>query len=156
MKYTQLLERSCVTLFIFGVALGVPLGAWLWPKEKIVVREGTADNPAAITSVNLMITDGNGVVNTWNTITHHEAMSVMDLLETVHATGNIVLTTKSGTGGSPDIAAIDGVANDPEQQLRWQYWVNNMKQERAPAKYYLKPGDIVVVARARDVAVDEQ
>lgn len=154
MRYTQLLERSCMALFIAGIAFGIPLGAWLWPKERVVVREGTPDNPAAISSVHLMINYGDGNIRTWNTITHHEAMSVMNLLETVHAAGNITLTTTIGANGLPEIAAIDGVANDPSSGLRWQYWVNNVIPHRSVTKYYLKPGDIVVVARGRDTTQD--
>lgn len=139
-----MLTRWGMTMLVFGIVLGVPLGATLWPKEKVIVRQGTPDTPAAVTSVNLMINYASGTVKTWNTITHHESMSVLNLLETVHAAGGIVLLTGADGSGKSGVFSIDGLGNDPKSGLSWHFWVNNVYEPRAASKYYLRPGDIVV------------
>lgn len=146
-KSTIMAPRSLTPLHLALIAIvflvaGVLLGR-IFFERTIVVREGTADTPAAMTSVNLMIDNGE-IVRTWNTISWNEAMSIMHLLEKVAATGNIAMETEIGPDGLPRILAIDGVTNDPEGDLYWQYWVNNNYEPRTPSKYYLKPGDIVV------------
>jgi hypothetical protein len=105
------------------------------------VREGTADTPAALTSVNLMIDDGHGNVKTWNTVSWHEAMSVMDLLDLVASTGNITYTTSADR---TKVVSVNGVSTTGTSTERWQFWVNNTYEPKIPNKYYLKPGDIVL------------
>jgi hypothetical protein len=150
MNYTRFIERWSMSLFIVGIVIGVPVGAYLWPSKEIVVREGTPDNPAAISSVNLMVNYGNGTIKTWNTITHHESMSVLDLLQKVHAANNIVLTTGPDESGAIKVRSIDEISEDPDKGLGWHYWVNNTREPRIAGKYYLKPGDIVVWALSMD------
>ena len=54
-----------IVIFVTGLVIGALLGG-TFHKETVVVREGTADTPAAQTSVNLMIDNGHGSVRTWN------------------------------------------------------------------------------------------
>ena len=136
----HLLKNERVITLVAGLAIGILLGA-LFHKETVVVREGTADTPAALTSVNLMIDNGKGKVTTWNTISWHEAMSIMDLLEFVASTKNITLTTNKER---TRVESIDGVLATGTSSARWQYWVDNVYEPRTANKYYLKPGDIVV------------
>lgn len=143
MLQNKLMVRYCGALFVLGLVIGGALGAMLH-KETIIVRPNVADTPAALTSVNLMIDYGNGTVKTWNTVTWHEAMSIMNLLETVAGAEEITLLTKDDGDKNITITTIDGVANDSEKNLRWQYWINNTYEPRVASKYYLKPGDIVV------------
>jgi hypothetical protein len=132
------LALVAVTFLVTGLLFG-----WIFFERTVIVREGTADTPAAMTSVNLMIDNGT-TVRTWNTISWNEAMSIMHLLEKVATTGNITMNTELGPDGLPRVLTIDNISNDPEQDLSWQYWVNNNYEPRTPSKYYLKPGDIVV------------
>lgn len=136
----HLLKNERVITLVAGLAIGILLGA-LFHKETVVVREGTADTPAALTSVNLMIDNGKGKVTTWNTISWHEAMSIMDLLEFVASTKNITLTTNKER---TRVESIDGVLATGTSSERWQYWVDNVYEPRTANKYYLKPGDIIV------------
>jgi hypothetical protein len=130
------------TLLALGFVIGGALGASLH-KETIIVRQGTADTPAALTSVNLMIDYGTGTVRTWNTVTWHEAMSVLNLTETVTGAETIPLLTKADKDGLTTVASIDGIQNDAKTNMRWQYWINNTYEPRIASKYFLKPGDIV-------------
>lgn len=140
---TQFSFKKTLIIALLMLLLGVLLGATFY-KETIVVREGTADTPAAMTSVNLMIDEGNGTVKTWNTVSWHEAMSVLDLLEAVAATKNITLLTANNAAKQEAVTTINGITNDTREGKRWQYWVNNTYEPRVASKYYLKPGDIVV------------
>lgn len=128
-------------MLAFGVVLlliGVAIGASFFTKT-IVAREGTADTPAAMTSVNLMIDYGTGTIRTWNTVTWHEAQSVLTLMKEVAATKNITLEMTADEAG---VLSIDGAKNSSTEL--WQYWVNNSYQPVPASKYYLKPGDIVM------------
>ena len=136
----DILKKEHIITLIAGIVIGAILGATLH-KNTVIVREGVADNPAALTSVNLMIDNGHGSVRTWNTVTWHEAMSVMDLLDLVSGTGNITYT---GNKERTKVVSIDGVLASATSSERWQYWVNNNYEPRVPDKYYLKPGDIIV------------
>lgn len=130
-------------ILAFGVVMlviGVFVGA-IFFKKTIVAREGTADTPAAMSAVNLMIDYGTGTIKTWNTVSWHEAQSVLTLMQEVAATKNITLETTSDAAG---VLSIDGTENSSEGDLLWQYWVNNSYQPVPANKYYLKPGDIVV------------
>lgn len=138
----KILSTDKFWILIFGLIIGALLGA-SFHKETIVVREGTAENPAALSSVNLMIDYGDGRIKTWNTVSWNEAMSVLDLMHQVANAKEITLTTKEEKAGTI-IESIDGAANDPNQQLRWQYWVDNNYEPRIAGKYYLKPGDIIL------------
>ena len=129
-----------IAIFVAGVVIGTILGA-TFHKETVIVREGTAENPAAQTSVDLMIDDGHGSVRTWNTVSWNEAMSVMDLLSEVAAAKNITLAESQD---KTQVVSIDGVASSATSSERWQYWVDNLYEPRTANKYYLKPGDIVV------------
>lgn len=131
-------KKTALSLVIF--LAGIFLGA-TFHKETIVVREGTANNPAAETSVNLMIDDGAGNVRTWNTVSWHEAMSVMDLLDFVAGTNNITFTTNSER---TRVVSINGISGSGTSTERWQYWIDNTYEPKTPNKYFLKPGDIVV------------
>jgi hypothetical protein len=139
------LYHSKITLLvaIISTITGIGLGAF-FHKETIVVREGTADTPAAMSSVNLMIDDGTGKVRTWNTVSWHETMSTIDLLEMVHGAKEITLFTGSNKESGDFVSSIDGIANDTSANLRWQYWVNNIYEPRTASRYFLKPGDIVL------------
>jgi hypothetical protein len=132
--------EECIAIFVVGLIAGALLGG-TFHKETIIVREGTADTPAALTSVNLMIDDGHGNVKTWNTVSWHEAMSVMDLLDLVASTGNITYTTSADR---TKVVSVNGVSTTGTSTERWQFWVNNTYEPRIPNKYYLKPGDIVL------------
>ncbi|KKU78718.1 MAG: hypothetical protein UY04_C0028G0010 [Parcubacteria group bacterium GW2011_GWA2_47_7] len=139
--------------FLVGAGLGALLGAYLH-KETIVVREGTPDTPAAMTSVNLMLDEGNGTIKTWNTVSWHETMSVLNLLETVTVAEHIVLLTKDNGSNGRTVTSIDSVENATSgtTTMRWQYWVNNTYEPRVASKYYLKPGDIVIWKYAAELA----
>ncbi len=131
-------KKERIIILVIGLVVGAILGG-TFHKETIVVREGTADTPAALTSVNLMIDNGRGSVRTWNTVSWHEAMSILDLLQFVADSKNITLE-KTPTG----VLSIDGLRNATSTGERWQYWVNNTYEPKVPNKYYLKPGDIVL------------
>jgi len=130
-----------IATFLVGLSLGFGLG-WILHNETIIVRQGTADTPAALMSVNLMIDDGTRV-QTWNTVTWKETMSPLSLLETVAGVGAIKLETRVLQGDEKTVSAIGNVRENAKERLVWQYWVNNMQQPRAGNKYFLKPGDMV-------------
>ena len=132
-----------MSIALVSLVLGATLGA-TFHKETVVVREGTANTPAAMTSVNLMIDYGNGTVKTWNTVSWHEAMSVLDLMKTVAGANAITLLTKDTGSNLSTVQSIDGITNESKTSMRWQYWVNNNYEPRIASKYYLKPGDLVV------------
>jgi hypothetical protein len=143
MIHKKLIVRNYVALFAAGLLIGGGLGASLH-KETIVVRQGVADTPAAMTSVNLMIDYGTGTIRTWNTVSWHEAMSVLNLMEMVTGAEVIPLLTKEDKGGLATISSINGIQNDAKTNMRWQYWINNTYEPRIASKYFLKPGDIVL------------
>lgn len=138
LKHT--LKKERIVIFVIGLVVGALLGG-TFHKETIVVREGTADTPAALTSVNLMIDDGHGSVKTWNTVSWHEAMSVMDLMDLVASTGNITYTTSADR---TKVVSVNSISTSGSSTERWQYWVNNTYEPKIPNKYYLKPGDIIL------------
>ena len=140
---------SKFAIFSCGLLLGAALGA-TFHKETVVVREGTANTPAAMTSVNLMIDYGNGTIRTWNTVSWHEAMSIEDLLKQGADAKEFTLDIKIGNDKQPIIQAIDGISNDVKTGMRWQYWVDNKYEPRNSSKYYLKPGDIVLWKYVKD------
>jgi hypothetical protein len=142
MSHKNLAIRNITIGLFIGLLIGGGLGASLH-KETIVVRQGVADTPAAMTSVNLMIDYGTGTVRTWNTVTWHEAMSVLNLTEMVTGTEAIPMQTKAEKDGLLTVSSIDGVQNDAQTNMRWQYWVDNTYEPRISSKYFLKPGDIV-------------
>lgn len=127
---------------LLSLGAGILIGS-TFLKEVVVVREGTADTPAAMSSVNIMIDYGNGKIKTWNTVSWHESMSIMNLLETLASANGIILLTKE-SGKGLVVESIDGIRNDSKTGTRWQYWINNIREPRVPGKYYLKPGDLVV------------
>ena len=132
-----------MSIALVSLVIGATLGA-TFHKETVVVREGTANTPAAMTSVNLMVDYGNGTIKTWNTVSWHEAMSVLDLMKTVAGANAITLLTKDNGSGLSTVQSVDGIANESKTNMRWQYWVNNNYEPRIASKYYLKPGDLVV------------
>lgn len=139
----KFLRKDKFWILLFGLVIGALLGA-SFHKETVVVREGTADTPAAQSSVNLMIDYGDGRVKTWNTVSWNEAMSILDLMQQVANAKEITMTTKPGAKGVSTLQSIDGVMNDATARMRWQYWVDNTYEPRTADKYYLKPGDIVL------------
>jgi len=139
---------SVVITIVAALIAGVLVGRYVFP-AKIIVRETVARNEAAESSVHLMLSYGNGIVRTWNTVTIGESTSVLDLLKLVAATGAIALRTQS-TQGKLQLVGIDAIANNPSEGRRWIYWVNNIEEPRAIDKYYLRPGDIVVVAYTKE------
>jgi hypothetical protein len=141
-KFTLFIALST---FVAGIILGASV-TYVSHKETVIVRTGTPNTPAAMSSVNLMIDHGDGTIKTWNTISWHESMSVLNLLETVAGAKGIQLSTKDGEKNGPSVTAIDGLGNGAKgtTTVRWQYWVNNTYEPRIAAKYYLKPGDIVL------------
>ncbi|OGZ04684.1 MAG: hypothetical protein A2845_05315 [Candidatus Lloydbacteria bacterium RIFCSPHIGHO2_01_FULL_49_22] len=145
MKQRLLRSKLIIAVTILSILSGVLIGAF-FHKETVVVREGTPDTPAAMSSVNLMIDHGDGTIRTWNTISWHESMSVLNLLETVASAKEIVLLTKNNMNNDRYVASIDGFANTTKgtSTVRWQYWINNTYEPRIASKYYLKPGDIVM------------
>ena len=138
-------------ILILGLIIGAFLGA-SFHKETVVVREGTANTPAALSSVNLMIDYGNGSIKTWNTVSWNEAMSVLDLMQKVANAKEVAMTAKPDAKGVNTLDSIDNISNDPKQNLRWQFWVDNTYEPRTADKYYLKPGDIVLWKYVRDQA----
>ena len=138
----QHFDKQALSIALVALVIGITLGA-VFHKETIIVREGTANTPAAMTSVNLMIDYGNGTIKTWNTVSWHEAMSIQNLLETIAGAKGIVFLSKDISGKST-VESIDGIANDSKTNMRWQYWVNNNYEPRIASKYYLKPGDMVM------------
>ncbi len=143
MKKRPPFDRQAMSIALVSLVLGAALGA-TFHKETVVVREGTANTPAAMTSVNLMIDYGNGTIKTWNTVSWHEAMSVLDLMKTVAGANAITLLTKDSGSGLSTVESVDGISNEGKSSMRWQYWVNNNYEPRIASKYYLKPGDLVV------------
>ena len=137
-RYRTLLGGVCIAL-----ALGVFIGATFFEKT-VVVRGGTPDTPAAMSSVNLMIDYGDGTIRTWNTVSWHEAMSVMDLVGMIASAKEIALLTKDAGNKATTVESIDTTRNDSATHMRWQYWINNTYEPRVAGKYYLKPGDIVL------------
>ena len=121
--------------------IGILLGAY-FHKETIIVRENTADTPAAMHSVNLMVDFGNGEIRTWNTVSWHEAMSIVDLLTMVGEADGITVSTEGADEKNKVVTGVNGVATTENE--RWQYWVNNTYEPRPASNYFLKPGDIVV------------
>ena len=145
-RYRTLLGGVCMAL-----ALGVFIGATFFEKT-VVVRGGTPDTPAAMSSVNLMIDYGDGTIRTWNTVSWHEAMSVMDLVGMIASAKEIALLTKDTGNKATTIESIDTIRNDGAAHMRWQYWINNTYEPRVAGKYYLKPGDIVLWKYVKDQA----
>jgi len=145
-RYRMLLGGVCIAL-----ALGIFIGATFFEKT-VVVRGGTPDTPAAMSSVNLMIDYGNGTIRTWNTVSWHEAMSVMDLVGMIASAKEIALLTKDTGNKATTIESIDTIRNDGAAHMRWQYWINNTYEPRVAGKYYLKPGDIVLWKYVKDQA----
>ena len=143
MKKRPPFDRQAMSIALVSLVLGATLGA-TFHKETVVVREGTANTPAAMTSVNLMIDYGNGTIKTWNTVSWHETMSVLDLMKTVAGVNAITLLTKDSGSGLSTVESVDGISNESKLSMRWQYWVNNNYEPRIASKYYLKPGDLVV------------
>lgn len=139
----NIITRNYIAILAVGLLIGGGLGAALH-KETVVVRQGVADTPAAMTSVNLMIDYGTGTIRTWNTVSWHEAMSVLNLTETVTAVEAIPLLTQVDKSGLTTVSSIAGVQNDTKTHMRWQYWINNTYEPRIASKYFLKPGDIVL------------
>ena len=136
-------DKQALSIALVSFVLGAALGA-TFHKETIVVREGTANTPAAMTSVNLMIDYGDGTIKTWNTVSWHEAMPVLDLVKTIADVNGIKLVTKDLGSKLSTVESIDDIANDSSKGMRWQYWVNNNYEPRIASKYFLKPGDLVV------------
>ena len=143
MKKKNPFDKQALSVALVSLVLGIVLGA-TFHKETVVVREGTANTPAAMTSVNLMIDYGNGTIKTWNTVSWHESMSVLDLMSTVAEARGITMLTKDQAGGLLGVQSIDGIQNENTTNMRWQYWVNNNYEPRIASKYYLKPGDLIV------------
>lgn len=135
--------RALLGGILAALAVGVFVGATFFEKT-IVVRGGTPDTPAAMSSVNLMIDYGNGTIRTWNTVSWHEALSIMNLVEMIAHAKEIALLTKDVGNKATTIESVDTIRNDSVTHMRWQYWINNTYEPRAAGKYYLKPGDIVL------------
>lgn len=135
-----------VSGMIITLILGYALGATIHQK-KVIVREGTPDNPAAVSSVNLMIDYGNGIVRAWNTVSWRESMSVLDLVQTVGQAEGIDVATEE-LDGKKRIRSIDGIANTAGS--RWKYWINNTYEPRIASKSYLRPGDLVIYVYAKE------
>jgi hypothetical protein len=70
-------------------------------------------------------------------------MSVQDLLGSLVSARAIELQTDV-VDGIETVRGIDGVENDSASGRVWRWWVNNTEIPRPAAKYYLKPGDIVL------------
>lgn len=136
-------DTRTLLIAICSLLVGVGIGI-LFSSETIVVREGTPNTPAGMSSVNLMIDYGNGRIRTWNTVSWHESMSIMNLLESVGGAQEIILLPIEVDGKKIGIESIDGIKNDPESGERWQYWINNTYEPAPAGKYFLKPGDIVL------------
>ena len=145
MKHRSFRPQFVFVIALCSVLLGALIGAY-FHKETVVVRVGTADTPAAMTSVNLMVDHGDGTIKTWNTISWHESMSILNLLETVAGAKEIVLTTKDDTKKGLLVESMDGFANMTKgtSTTRWQFWINNTYEPRVASKYYLRPGDMVM------------
>lgn len=137
-----------VLFFFTGLILGALLN-----KETVVVREGTPDTPAAMSSVDLMIDDGDGNIKTWNTVSWHEAMSVLGLLEQVERANAITLVVEGAEKKESKVVSIDTIKNDASAGLRWQYWVNNTYEPRGAGNYFIKPGDIVLWKYAKEQSI---
>ena len=135
-------HQRLIFALALGLLFGTALGATL-RKETVVVREGTANTPAAMSSVNLMIDYGNGIVKTWNTVSWHEAMSIVNLLETVAGAKGITLLTKDGGDKNITVTTIDGVGNDAGKKQR-EYYAKRRNPRPSPligeARYPAKSG----------------
>lgn len=151
-RTTPILDRNVAIWLValVGLCAGYFLGVMFGARE-VVVRENTPDNPAAESSVNLMIVEPGGIVRAWNTVTWHESQSVHELLGEVAAVGAITYLSKNGTRGL-EISSINGAIASPDDGLAWRYWVNGQEPPRTPDKYNLRPGDMVVVALAKQAA----
>ena len=142
-------HKNHYAIGFFSLVIGVALGAY-FHKETIIVRENTADTPAAMRAVNLMVDYGNGEVRTWNTVSWHESMSVVDLLTMVGSADNVPVTTDGVDENNLVVTAVNGIATSENE--RWQYWVNNTYEPAPASKYNLKPGDIVMWKFVREQA----
>lgn len=151
-RTTSVLNRNVAIwlVAIIGLCAGYFLGVMFGAKQ-VIVRENTPDNPAAESSVNLMIVERDGIVRVWNTVSWHESQSVHELLQEVAAAGAIAYLAGEGTSGIA-ITSIDGVIADPSKGEVWRFWVNGQEPPRSPDKYNLRPGDMVVVALAKQEA----
>ncbi len=132
--------RKLFFVAIFSLLAGLGLGA-TFHKETVIVREGTADTEAAMSSVNMMLDDGLSV-RTWTTVSWREAFSVLDLLYMVGDAEGFMVNTTEGETTITRVTEVDGVKNNDTHV--WQYWVNNVYEPREADRYFLKPGDIIV------------
>lgn|GEM_PF-4817612 len=130
-----------IVIAVVAMLIGLAVGAYFF-KETIIVRENTADTPAAMRSVNLMLDYGDGNMRTWNTVSWRESMSVVDLLLFVGNAEDITVSTDGVDPKNLVVTAVGGIATNNEN--RWQYWVNNTHEPTLASKYFLKPGDIVL------------
>ena len=142
-----------IVLALLSALIGGVIGATL-NKETVVVREGTPNTPAAMSSINLMVDFGNGEIRTWNTVSWHEAMSILNTLETIAGNSGLVLLANDEGDNNVTVTAINDIANDTNANMRWQYWINNTYEPRIASKYYIKPGDIVVWKYVREQPKD--
>jgi hypothetical protein len=139
------LSLYTIVTFLVGVSLGGGLG-YVLSSDTVIVRKETPDTPAALSSVNLMIVSDKEV-KTWNTVSWNETMTPLSLLEKVSGVGEISFQKNVGKDGATQVFTINEVSND-DAGRRWRIFVNNVEPARAPDKYSLKPGDMVVWAFA--------
>jgi hypothetical protein len=71
----------------------------------------------------------------------------MDLIDQVAQTGTIQYE-KETIDGKIRVGSVDGIKNSNGQ--RWQFWVNNTYEPRVASKYYLRPGDLVILIYAKE------
>lgn len=133
-----------IVTFLVGVSLGGGLG-YVLSSDTVVVRQGTPNTPAAITSVNLMIVDGDDV-KTWNTVDWHETMTPLELLQKVGGASGFSIKVDKDATGAP---IVTSVGTGKEDGIPWRYFVNNTEPPRPADGYSLKPGDIVVWVHAK-------
>ncbi len=144
MKTAHLIPHA--TLYnLATLAIGVSIGfgaGWFTRPETIIVKQGTANTPAALSSVQLMVVFDSAKVRTWNTVDWHETMTPLELLQKVAGNERMTLTTgKDAQGGT----TVDSLEADANTELAfWNYYVNNAHPPRPPDKYSLRPGDVVV------------
>ncbi len=86
------------------------------------------------TGITVLVNFGNGTVLTFTDV---ESDNVYN------ATKSVTAVEATWYGDSVFVTSIAGVANDPDRDLWWQYWVNGDLGPVAANKYVLQDDDVV-------------
>ena len=104
---------------------------WLLSPTNVV---GDSQAEGAASNITVNIDFGNGTILSFEDV----------VADTVYnATRQVVNIEEEWYGDLVFITSIAGVANDPDQNRWWQYWVNGVLGPVAANKYHLEDGDLV-------------